>query len=91
MKKLNLGSDRERQTVREGGGGQMSQGSLTEVEGSVQLTSSYLLVQTSFFLYRKYYNLRYLKEEVNSTQPFPSVSVPCFDFKAEQKNTSFSL
>jgi hypothetical protein len=52
------------------------QGSLTEREGSVRLT--YLCSCAFYDEYRIYlcYKTRYLNEEVNCTEPFPSVSVP---------------
>ncbi len=49
-------------------------GILTEGEGSVQLTSLFWLQQTLFTLYKT----SYLNEEVNRTEPSPSVSVPWF-------------
>jgi len=49
------------------------QGSLTEEEGSVQLTSSHSLVKKYFFYF---YVTSYIKEEVNCTEPSPSVSIP---------------
>jgi hypothetical protein len=56
------------------------QGTLTEVEGSVQCTSLHKLVWISCFWYCKHYILfyktSYLNEEVNCTEPSPSVSVP---------------
>ncbi len=57
----------------------LAQGSLTEGEGSVQLTSLYLLVQIAFMLqllFNFFYKTSYLNEEVNSTEPSPSVSFP---------------
>ncbi len=56
-------------------------GSLTEGEGSVQLTSLYFLFEISSLLYWKLYlpfftRTSYLNEEVNCTEPSPSVSVP---------------
>jgi hypothetical protein len=58
------------------------QGTLTEREGSVQLTSSYQLVCISCLWYCKHYLLFYktsnLNEEVNCTKPSLSVSVPWF-------------
>jgi hypothetical protein len=57
-------------------------GILTEREESVQLTSSYNLVLIcSFSLWRFtfiFYKTTYLNEEVNCTDPFPSISVPWF-------------
>jgi hypothetical protein len=59
--------------------GLIHQGILTEVEGSVQLTSCtnefisvVFCTDTIFFYYT-----RYLKEELNSTVDSPSVRVPC--------------
>ncbi len=58
------------------------QATLKEVEGTVQWTSCYQLVYISYFWYCKQYLLlykaSYLNEEVNHTEPSPSVSVPCF-------------
>jgi hypothetical protein len=49
-------------------------------EGSVQLTSLYQLVKISSFLnwkyYIRFYKTSYLNEEVNCTEPSPSVSIP---------------
>ncbi len=49
-------------------------------KGSVHLTSLYLLVQISCFLYGKnyllFYKTSYLNEDINRTEPSPSVSVP---------------
>jgi hypothetical protein len=58
------------------------QGTLTEGEGSVQLTSLvltsldqlFLIMQTLFTFYKM---SCYLNEEVNRTEPSPSVSAPC--------------
>jgi hypothetical protein len=60
-------------------------------EGSVQLTSLYLstadllvltsLVKLNFYtenIIYHFYNTSYLNEEVNCTDPSPSVSTPCF-------------
>jgi hypothetical protein len=62
--------------------GLFQQGTLTEREGSVQLTSSYQLVCISYLWYCKHYLLFYktsnLIEEVNCTQVSLSVSVPWF-------------
>jgi hypothetical protein len=62
----------------------IDQGSLTEVEGSVQFTSLYLLAYISCFLYGKYYLLffyktSYLNEEANCTDPSLSVRIPWMD------------
>jgi hypothetical protein len=46
-----------------------SQGILTEGEGSVQLTSLYKLVEIANIIFLN-------NEEVNSTEPSPSVSLP---------------
>jgi hypothetical protein len=55
------------------------QGSLTEWEGSVPLTSMYQLLNISSFfekiLFTIFYISSYLNEEVNCTSP--SVSIPC--------------
>jgi hypothetical protein len=53
------------------------QGTLTEGEDSVQFTSlfrsaAFDTTNTNFF-----YETSYLNEEVNRTDPFPSVRVPC--------------
>ncbi len=57
-----------------------NQGTLTEREGTVQLTSLYQPVQNSCFLYCKHYFLSYktsyLNGEVICTEPFPSVCIP---------------
>jgi hypothetical protein len=53
------------------------QGSLTEGEGSVRLTSS--LDQLLFYIeniINLFYKTSYLNEEVNSTEPSPLVSIP---------------
>jgi hypothetical protein len=52
----------------------MMQGILIEAEGSAQLTSLYKLVSISCFL-SKILLTFYLNEEVNGTEPSPSVSV----------------
>ncbi len=56
------------------------QGSLTEREGSVQFTSLYKLVQIGCFLFGtvlfSLYKTTYLNEEVNRTDPSPSVRLP---------------
>ncbi len=61
-----------------------TQGNLTEGKVSVQLTSLYVLVQISCFRKYKHYLLinktSYLNEEVNCTEPSPSVRVPCSTF-----------
>jgi hypothetical protein len=61
----------------------IDQRSLTEGEGSVQLTSLSLLVKISCFSYWSYIfpflQTTYLNEEVNRTQPSPSVRVPWID------------
>jgi hypothetical protein len=60
-------------------------GILTEGEKAVQLNSLYQLVYISSFLNIEnivyfFYKTSYPDEEVNCTEPSPSVSVPCFDF-----------
>jgi hypothetical protein len=56
------------------------QGSLTEREGSVQFTSLYKLVQIACFLFGtvlfSFYKTTNLNEEVNRTDPSPSVRLP---------------
>ncbi len=56
----------------------LDQGSLTEGEGSVQLTSLFRLapfcIENIIYVC---YKTSYLKEEVNCTEPFPLVSIPC--------------
>jgi hypothetical protein len=62
----------------------MEQGSLTE-----GLSTPDLLVQTSLdqlvfiikLLFDFVYKTRYLNEEVNCTEPPPSVSVPCIEYQ----------
>jgi hypothetical protein len=58
----------------------LRQGSLTEREGSVRLTTLYKQVQCSVFSIKNIiyqcYKTTYLIEEVNCNEPFPSVSVP---------------
>jgi hypothetical protein len=57
------------------------QGILTEGEGSVQLTSLCLLVPFDIAnIIYLFYQTSYLNEEVNCTEPSPSVSVPWFGF-----------
>ncbi len=63
-------------------------GSLTEGEGSVQLTFLLLtsLDQLTFIfkiLFFHFYKTSYLNEEVNSTEPSPSVSIPCSTWYSE--------
>jgi len=57
------------------------EGILTDGEGSARLTSLYRLVQISCFSYWNYiflfYKTTYLNEEVNCSEPSPSVRVPC--------------
>jgi len=55
------------------------QGSLTERNGSVLLTSLNYPIQISFLcrsINQLFYKTSYLNEEVNCTEPFPSVSIP---------------
>ena len=65
------------------------QGSLTEREGSVRLTSLHLPVYTSLFKTENIiylcYKTSYLNEEVNCTEPFPSVSIPCTNLQLNKK------
>jgi hypothetical protein len=60
--------------------GKTPQGTLTEGEDSVRLTSLFQLVKISSFLYLKHYlpffKQAALSEEVNGTEPSLSVSVP---------------
>jgi hypothetical protein len=62
----------------------MKQGTLTEEEGSVQLTSLYYFRSATFDTANNYlllfYKTSYLKEEVNCTEPFPSVSILCMQY-----------
>ncbi len=54
------------------------QGILTKGKGSVQLTSVYLLVQTSSFsILIFFYKTTYFNEEFNCTEPSHSVRIPC--------------
>ncbi len=58
---------------------QLEQGNLTEVEGSVQLTSLYKLVQISSFsieIIQLCYKTSFLNQEVNCTELPRSVNVP---------------
>jgi hypothetical protein len=57
------------------------QGILTGGKGSVQMTSLYYTVNISFFNTENifsFYKTSYRNEEVNRTEPFPSVRVSCF-------------
>ncbi len=61
------------------------QGSLTEVEGLVQLTSLYKLISVIYYINQNiiyiFHKTSYLNEEVKCTQPSPSVSIPCKRYK----------
>ncbi len=70
---------------------QLEQGNLTEVEGSVQLTSLYKLVQISSFLIeiiQLCYKISYLILDVNCTELSSSVNVPWLE-SLEGLSTSF--
>ncbi len=73
----------------------LSQGTLTEGEGSVQLTSFYWRALISCFWYWKnmwflhFYKTSYLNKEVNHAEPSPSVRVPCRLSSAHFMNITF--
>jgi hypothetical protein len=71
------------------------QGSLTEREGSVQLASLYLVDYISSFLNGNIIFLfdktSYLNEEVNCTEPSPSVRIPCYILNDNEKYVYASI
>jgi hypothetical protein len=70
----------------------LNQGILTKGEGSVQLTSLFLSVKISCFpdwnFIFIFYKTTYLNEEVNCTEPSPSVGVPSLTFKVSLQEWS---
>ncbi len=62
------------------------QGTLTEGEGSVQLTSFLLSSLGNASIIYFFHRIMYLNEEVNCTKPSSSVSIPWTGYRSERMN-----